>query len=150
MSRAACDADHPLAVGGDTTDALAASDQLVYAASEQRITLPSDPVELAKSSSLGGQIRGMDRYVALATAVLVSTSVFTWLAGPMLETQFGTAALIGAYAALAGAAGVLTYVLLRTRSSAGDESVTDSRTVEATIEIDEGDIDNEIQTLKEN
>lgn len=92
----------------------------------------------------------MDRYVALATAVLVSTSVFTWLAGPMLETQFGTAALIGAYAALAGAAGVLTYVLLRTRSSAGDKSVTDSRTVEATIEIDEGDIDNEIQTLKEN
>jgi hypothetical protein len=93
----------------------------------------------------------MDRHVALATAVLVSISVFTWLAGPMLETQFGTAALIGTYAALAGAAGVLTYVLLRTRSSTGpDGAVSDSRTVEATIEIDENDIDTEMQALKDN
>lgn len=93
----------------------------------------------------------MDRHVALATAILVSISVFTWLAGPMLETQFGTAALIAAYAALAGAAGVLTYVVLRTRPSAGpDGSATDSGTVEATIEIDESDIDKEIQTIKDN
>ena len=55
----------------------------------------------------------MTRSIAIAAGLLVSLATFTWLAGPLLETQFGTEALIVAYAGLAGAAGILTYVVCR-------------------------------------
>jgi Flp pilus assembly protein TadB len=92
----------------------------------------------------------MGRSVALAAAALVSIGVFTWLAGPLLETQFGTEALVAAYAALAGAAGAMTYVLIRARDRRFAESASeaDPETVEATIELDETGIDEEIEQIK--
>jgi len=91
----------------------------------------------------------MSRYVALAAAALVSVGVFTWLAGPLLETQFGTEALVATYAVLASAAGAMTYVLIRARDRrASGGAPGDSGTVEATIEIDESAIDEEMEQIK--
>lgn len=92
----------------------------------------------------------MGRSVALAAAVLAGIGVFTWLAGPLLETQFGTEALVVAYAALAGATGAMTYVLIRARDRRLAESASeaDPETVEATIEIDETAIDDEMEQIK--
>ena len=92
----------------------------------------------------------MGRLVALAAAVLVSISVFTWLAGQLLESVFGTEALIAAYAALAIAAGGMTYILIRARAagSAEDTVTGDRETVEATVELDEGAIDEEMEQIK--
>lgn len=90
----------------------------------------------------------MGRLVPFAAAALVTTGVFTWLAGPLLEAHFGTGALLFAYAALATAAGVMTYVLVRARTDR-DRAEQESGQVEATIELDEGVIDEEMQELKE-
>jgi len=91
----------------------------------------------------------MSRYLALAAAALVSVGVFTWLAGPLLETQFGIEALVATYAMLAGAAGAMTYVLIRARDKrVGGRTASDSGTVEATIEIDESAIDEEMEQIK--
>ncbi len=92
----------------------------------------------------------MGRHVALAAAALVSVGVFTWLAGPLLESQFGTEALIAAYAMLAVVAGGMTYVLIQARTRpANQTTLSDSSRVEATIELDEGLVDEEMQELKD-
>lgn len=92
----------------------------------------------------------MDRTVSLVAAVLVSVGVFTWLAGPLLEARFGTEALLASYAALALAAGGLTYVLLSDGApeSTRDRSITDAGTVEATIELEDVKVDEEMEQLK--
>jgi len=94
----------------------------------------------------------MGRQVAIATALLVSVGVFTWLAGPLLVSQFGTEALIAVYAVLAAAAGALTYVLFRSielRPARRDSDPTDEVIDTTATELDDGAIDEEIQRMKD-
>jgi len=93
----------------------------------------------------------MGNRVSLAAGVLVAISVFTWLAGPLLETQFGTGALITTYAALAMAAGAMTYVLVSSWNGSTESQPAESEAgnVQATIEIEETEIDDEIKQLKD-
>jgi len=93
----------------------------------------------------------MGRLVALAASLLVAVGVFTWLAGPLLEAQFGTGALIAAYGALALALGCVTYVLLRRSErllsgQSADPEITISVEDEA---LDDAVVDAEMEQLKD-
>ena len=94
----------------------------------------------------------MGRSIALAAGALVSVGVFTWLAGPLLETLFGTEALVIAYAGLAVAAGTLTYALLRRvdagleRGSTDPEPDPDSN---VTIELKATDVEEELERIRD-
>lgn len=94
----------------------------------------------------------MGRDVPLVAGTLVSIGVFIWLAGPLLETQFGIEALLLAYAGLACAAGAVTYLLLRRV----DDRLADVPDAEdtgddpnVTIELDATDVEGELDQLRE-
>ena len=91
---------------------------------------------------------GMGRTVPLAAALLVSVSVFTWLSGPLLETQFGTGALIVTYAGLAATVGILTYLLVR-RLDTGTDYSSEKPPSAVTINVEETEIEEEMQQLKD-
>lgn len=93
----------------------------------------------------------MGRFVALAASLLVAVGVFTWLAGPLLEAQFGTEALIVTYGTLALALGCVTYVLVR-RSElvlTGRSREPIETTPEITISLDDDLVDQEMEQLKD-
>lgn len=97
----------------------------------------------------------MNRYISLAASVLVAVGVFIWLAGPLLETQFGTEALITAYAGFACATGILTYVVGRRlkhptgRPTDGTESTNETADLDQTT-LDETLVDDELEQLRDN
>ena len=96
----------------------------------------------------------MSRSVADATGIFVSIGVFAWLANPLLETYFGTEALVATYATLAVAAGILTYVLLRRldhrlASASSTAETADSTGASVTVELDHEDVEAELEQLRE-
>lgn len=113
----------------------------------------------------------MSRTISIAAGFLMGTCVFAWLAGPMLETQFGTEALLAMYAAVASGVGATTYGLVRkinarfTKSSnssdhetsrnRGDRNASDGNDDEAsgtlTVSLDDLDdleVEREFRRLK--
>lgn len=92
----------------------------------------------------------MTRRFALACAALVSLGVFSWLAGPLLESQFGVEALIATYGGLALATGGMTYALVRRfERSPGRRSTIDSAGTDVTITVEDAQIDREMEQLKD-
>lgn len=97
----------------------------------------------------------IDRAVPLAIAFLVGIYVFAWVAGPILETQFGTEALLAVYGGVAvGAAGV-TYALVRRLNAriGGETAIPPETEQDGTVivrpdELDALDVDQEMQQLK--
>ena len=96
----------------------------------------------------------MSRSDALAAGLFVSVGVFAWLAGPIVEAQFGTEALIATYAGVACAAGAMTYAVWRrvdaylaaTSDSGDGDSDADSEPAER---IEVVDVDQELDQLRE-
>ncbi|MFC7114641.1 hypothetical protein ACFQH2_06250 [Natronoarchaeum sp. GCM10025703] len=96
----------------------------------------------------------MSRSVGATAGVLVSVSVFAWLAGPLLAVYFGTEAVLVTYGVLALAAGALTYMLgrridHRLARSAGAETTAESQGTAVTVELDDNAVEQELDQLRE-
>lgn len=110
----------------------------------------------------------MSRAVPFSTSLLVGVCVFAWLAGPVLETRFGTEALLATYAAVAMGTATTTYVIVRrldaqlagsagnqtrrveTDRQAGDEN-GDRQAATVTVsldDLDDLDVEREVRQLK--
>jgi hypothetical protein len=90
----------------------------------------------------------MRRLRALGYSVLVSLVVFVYLALPMLRSMFGPAVNLVIYGAIALLAGRIAWLLL-TDTAADSTPEIDREVVEGDVEIDEEDVANELETIKE-
>lgn len=107
----------------------------------------------------------MSRAVPFATSFLVGVCVFAWLARPVLETRFGTEALLATYAAVAMGTAATTYVMVRridaqltgptgnqtrraenTHQASGERG--DGQKATVTVSLDDLDVEREVKQLK--
>lgn len=107
----------------------------------------------------------MGRAVPFSTSFLVGVCVFAWLAGPVLETRFGTEALLATYAAVAMGTAATTYVVVRRidaqltgstgnqmRRVKNDHQASDEggggQASTVTVSLDDLDVEREVRQLK--
>lgn len=107
----------------------------------------------------------MSRAVPFSTSFLVGACVFAWLAGPVLETRFGTEALLATYAGVAVGTAATTYVVVRrldaqltgptsnqTKRAENDRHASDEegdgQAATVTLSLDDLDVEREVRQLK--
>ncbi|KOX97109.1 hypothetical protein EXE48_10255 [Halorubrum sp. ASP1] len=100
----------------------------------------------------------MSRSLPLAVGFLAGVGVFLWLAGAVLEAQFGPAAILAAYGAVALGVACTAYVTVRRverllGSGSGDAPATagasgSERGEGVTVELAALDVEREVDQLK--
>jgi hypothetical protein len=90
----------------------------------------------------------MRRLRAFGYSILITLAVFVYLALPMLRSMFGPTVNLVIYGAVALLAGRIAWLLLAGVENTSTDQIEPDE-LDEDIEIDEDDVANELETIKE-